>query len=94
MSFYFISQPDSQNPNRWLYNIGTASSTAILQALRDAGFNAQPVQSTLSVMPFLVEVDISKIGATREDLEKTMQAADPKPRPTPAVKSAPRVRRR
>jgi hypothetical protein len=90
MSFYFIGSPDPENPHRWTYNTSVKSTSAILKALRRAGFRAEIVQTTESITPYLNELDIAKRGATREQVEAICAAADPGPkaaRPPPARKT-------
>jgi hypothetical protein len=77
MSFYFIGNPDPENPYRWIYSTSTSSTPAIFNALHRAGFQVTLMKSTESVAPYLEELDISKRGAKREDLEAICAMADP-----------------
>jgi hypothetical protein len=83
MSFYYIGNPDPENPYRWAYNTGVASTAAIIKALRQAGYRVRTVQSTESVTPYLTELEISKRGGTREQIEEICAAVDPAPKATP-----------
>ncbi len=85
MSFYYIGNPDPENPYRWAYNTSVASTPAILRALRKSGYHVELVQSTESVTPYLAEIDITKRGATREEVEEICLSVDPAPK-TVAVK--------
>jgi hypothetical protein len=88
MSFYFIGHPDPENPHRWTYNTGVHSTMRILEALREHGFHAVALKNSESIAPYLDEIDVSKPGATREEVEQVCAAADsgsahpepPKPR--------------
>ena len=80
MSFYFIGNPNPDNPHRWTYNTSVASTKAILQALHRAGFHVVLLKNSESVSPYLDELDISKPRATREEVERICAAADPSPR--------------
>ncbi len=87
MSFYYIGNPDPENPYRWAYNTSVGSTSAIIQALRQAGCYVQTVESTESITPYLTELDISRRGATREQIEEICTTADPNPKaasPSPA----------
>ncbi len=81
MSFYYLGQPDPEDPHRWAFNIGVNSTRAILDALHQAGFRVSLVRNSESISPYLDELDISKPGATREEVEQVCAAADPAPRP-------------
>ncbi len=83
MSFYYIGKPDPENPYRWAYNTSVAATAAILKALRHAGCHVELVQTTETVTPYLAELDVSKRGATRGQIDEICAAADPAPRPTP-----------
>ncbi len=82
MSFYFIGQPDPEDPHRWTYNTGVHSTMAIVEALKQAGFTALTLKNSESIAPYLDELDISKAGATREDVERICAAADPELKPS------------
>jgi len=87
MSFYYIGNPDPDNPYRWAYNISVASTAAILKALGRAGCLVQAVESTESITPYLTEINVSKRGATREQIDEICAGADPAPKsenPPPA----------
>jgi hypothetical protein len=77
MSYYFIGALDPRNPSRWTFQTSVKSTGAILNALRDAGFSVSVVQGSGSVSSFLDELDISKPGATREDVEAICESIDP-----------------
>jgi hypothetical protein len=77
MSFYFIGNPDPKNPYRWIYSTSTGATPAIFNALHRAGFHVALMKSTESVAPYLEELDISKRGAKREDVEAICALADP-----------------
>jgi hypothetical protein len=77
MSYYFIGTLDPRNPSRWTFQTSVKSTGVILNALRDAGFSVSVVQSSESVSPFLDELDISKPGATREEVEAICESVDP-----------------
>ena len=92
MSYYFIGNPEPENPHRWTYNTSVTSTKAIVAALRRAGFLVVQLKSSESVSPYLDELDISKPRATREQLEEICAAADPTPRPSrsPVAKEPPK----
>ena len=76
MSYYFIGHPEPENRHRWTYNTGVHSTEAILAALHQAGFHAVLVANSESVSPYLDEIDVTKPGATREDVDRICAAAD------------------
>lgn len=80
MSFYFIGNPDPENPHRWTYNTSVTSTKAILQALHRAGFHVVLLKNSESVSPYLDELDISKPRAMRKDVERICAAADSAPK--------------
>jgi hypothetical protein len=82
MSHYYIGKPDQQNHHRFQYNVGVSSSEAIMEALRGAGFTVAQVPTTATITPYLVEIDIAKEGAMREDVEAIMRIADTQPEPS------------
>jgi hypothetical protein len=92
MSFYFIGNPEPENPHRWTYNTSVTSTKPIVAALRRAGFHVVQLKSSESVSPYLDELDISKPRGTREELEKICAAADPNPKSSrsPVAKEPPR----
>ena len=77
MSYYYIGTLDPRNPSRWNYQVSVKSTGAIISALRNAGFSVSVVQGSESVSPFLDELNISKPGATREDVEAICESIDP-----------------
>jgi hypothetical protein len=77
MSYYYIGSLDPRNPSRWTFQTSVKSTGAILSALREAGFSVSVVQNSESVSPFLDELDISKPGATRGDVEAICESIDP-----------------
>ena len=81
MSFYFIGNPDPKNAHRWIYSTSVNATTAIFDALHRAGFQVVLLKTTESVSPYLEELDISKRGAKREDVEAICARADPGPAP-------------
>jgi len=92
MSYYFIGNPEPENPHRWTYNTSVTSTKAIVAALRKAGFHVVQLKSSESVSPYLDELDVSKPRATREQLEEICAAADPTPRSSrsPVAKEPPK----
>lgn len=85
MPYYFISGPNAENPDRWIYSTDVNSTDAILQALRRAGFKTDHLQTTASITPYLSELAITKRGATREAIERVIEAADPAVKIVPAA---------
>ena len=95
MSYYFISNPDPEDPHRWVYNTSVNSTRAILKALDKGGFHVVMLKNSESISPYLDELDISKPGATREQVEQICASADPAPkasRPSSAKESPKRFR--
>ena len=92
MSFYYIGNPDPEDPYRWTYNTSVTSTKAILQALRRAGFHVVLLKNSESVSPYLDELDLSKPRATREEVERICASADPAPKGTrlPSAKRKPK----
>jgi hypothetical protein len=77
MSYYFIGTLDPRNQSRWTFQTSVKSTSSILNALREAGFNVSVTQGSESVSPFLDELDISKPGATRQEVEAICESIDP-----------------
>jgi hypothetical protein len=77
MSYYYIGTLDPRNPGRWTFQTSVKSTGAIISALRNAGFSVSVVQGSESVSPFLDELNISKPGATREEVEVICESIDP-----------------
>ena len=79
MSYYFIGNPDPEDPCRWAFNTSVNSTQALVEALQKAGFHVVIIQNSESISPYLGELDISKPGATREEVEKICKAVDVAP---------------
>ena len=93
MSFYYIGNPDPEDPHRWTYNTSVHSTIVILDALRRAGFNAQVLKNSESIAPYLDEIDVSKPGATREEVEQVCASVDSNPKSAKPPPSGPHARR-
>jgi hypothetical protein len=87
MSYYFIGPSDPRNPGRWTYQTSVKSTSVIIRALRDAGFQVTVRSGSESISPFLDELEISKPDGSRDELEEVCESVDPTRTAPPAAPS-------